>query len=442
MNIDTEAVALDIVLDDGESAAVKEPVVPSTDLIDSPIDRARTVARAPMPQHWSVSVTLSRLLARSVDLLWQFSVLGLVLELVFPIAEMSPITLLVVLLVIIPSALLLDALVQGVFGNTPGKQLLGIQPVTWRGKRLTIIDSFQRNFLLWRFGFLFGLLPLLPFSLYGQWRRVCNGSRTGYDDQLHLRVRRFNRSVVVDVMAAMAASLILILLATQLVFGKPVIESAASWPRGLWGTASDAVPAAVNLKLDLDAESLATLAQPDSVTLVEIESANEVVQLQVEGPDPNAGRWWTNPYTAFVTQIDMHWVDIPVSVENATRVYHSVENLDLSLEKIDKQAVDYMQQAQRVLSKYHQSESTFSESEFFLQNQKGRRIVVNNTGTGALYGVVEWMMIEDTLYRMVLKPVAGRPAMPQKSSVIFGGKSDINFAAGESLMIILWGTFI
>ncbi|WP_179196310.1 RDD family protein [Caballeronia sordidicola] len=118
---------------------------------------------------------LTRFYARSFDLLlWSFLVgypIGLIVAeglplfagavgshgLNFAIALYASISCL-----LLASSLGLDALIYRLFGNTPGKALLGITVHTRTGDRLSPGQYLNRNFSIWARGFAFGL-PLLSF---------------------------------------------------------------------------------------------------------------------------------------------------------------------------------------------------------------------------------------------------------------------------------------
>ncbi|MBV8804503.1 MAG: RDD family protein [Sinobacteraceae bacterium] len=85
-------------------------------------------------------------------------------------------------LLLFPCALLGDALVYAVFGNTPGKAIAGIQVVADRtGERLTFLNYLKRNFELYIFGLGLGVPLFNLFLQIANYRRATRGEWSPWD---------------------------------------------------------------------------------------------------------------------------------------------------------------------------------------------------------------------------------------------------------------------
>lgn len=96
-----------------------------------------------------------------------------------------------ILFVLILSAILLtlDAAIYKVFGNTPGKALLGLNVVTLDFKLLTFGQYLYRNFSMWFRGLALGI-PVITFvAMYYEFDNLRKGKPTSYDDSIGCRVR-------------------------------------------------------------------------------------------------------------------------------------------------------------------------------------------------------------------------------------------------------------
>lgn len=79
-------------------------------------------------------------------------------------------------------ALILDGLIQGVFGNTPGKALLGITLKHTSGRPLTVSETLHRNFSLLSKGFAYFTPIFSLITLVYQYRRLRSGKPASYDE--------------------------------------------------------------------------------------------------------------------------------------------------------------------------------------------------------------------------------------------------------------------
>ncbi len=92
-------------------------------------------------------------------------------------------------LLCLPLTFILDAIIYRVFGNTPGKFLLGLTVEHVTSVPLTFLHYLKRNFYLWFSGFALGL-PLVNFyRMFFQLIRLGEKKQTTYDEELEFRVR-------------------------------------------------------------------------------------------------------------------------------------------------------------------------------------------------------------------------------------------------------------
>ncbi len=88
----------------------------------------------------------------------------------------------------LPVALVLDALIYEVAGNTLGKAILGLKVTTLNGKALGFGQYLGRNLSLWASGLAFGLPLIHLFTLANQSSRLGKGKQTSYDESTGFRV--------------------------------------------------------------------------------------------------------------------------------------------------------------------------------------------------------------------------------------------------------------
>jgi hypothetical protein len=81
----------------------------------------------------------------------------------------------------LPGGLLLDAALQALAGNTPGKALLGLRLVTTDGRAPGFAETLRRNLKLWRDGLALGLPGLSLAAMACQGLRLRGGGQTSYD---------------------------------------------------------------------------------------------------------------------------------------------------------------------------------------------------------------------------------------------------------------------
>ena len=144
-----------------------------------------------------------RFWARTFDLSWQMTTLGLVFG--FLLAKLAPelmVKLFFVvdsrqsllnpwfysLIVFVPFALLLDALMLRFFGNTPGKALLGLKVAHCEKARPTLGLYLLRNLGLWVRGLGFSIPIVTLFTMLRQFFQAKEHELTHYDLKTGFRV--------------------------------------------------------------------------------------------------------------------------------------------------------------------------------------------------------------------------------------------------------------
>ena len=91
-------------------------------------------------------------------------------------------------IMLMPVLLILDSIIHKLFGNTPGKALLGIFILDSNAKRLSGFAHFGRNLYVWGIGMAF-FIPLIALLTMGyQGFRISKGKRSTYDEKLNYRV--------------------------------------------------------------------------------------------------------------------------------------------------------------------------------------------------------------------------------------------------------------
>jgi len=135
-----------------------------------------------------------RAFARLFDLLWEmvFIISLLVIFLNLDTSKvLSPKSLSFYALIFasLPLALALDAIIAGVFTNTPAKALIGVKVTSSRGERVGFVDHMRRNIGVWTEGLAMGIPPFSVLSMSKQYKRVSGRRDAFYDERLHTRVQ-------------------------------------------------------------------------------------------------------------------------------------------------------------------------------------------------------------------------------------------------------------
>jgi uncharacterized RDD family membrane protein YckC len=89
----------------------------------------------------------------------------------------------------LPIALIADAFVYRVFGNTLGKALLGLKVGTLDAKALNFSQYLGRNFSMWVSGLALGFPLIYLFTMAHQSGRLGKGRQASYDESTGYRVR-------------------------------------------------------------------------------------------------------------------------------------------------------------------------------------------------------------------------------------------------------------
>ena len=91
-------------------------------------------------------------------------------------------------IICLPIALALDAFLYRIFGNTPGKAMLGLVCVTSTGKALSFSQYLARNISIWIKGFGLGVPIVNLFTMAYQHRRLGRGQQASYDEATGTKV--------------------------------------------------------------------------------------------------------------------------------------------------------------------------------------------------------------------------------------------------------------
>ncbi|QQG66426.1 DnaJ domain-containing protein [Desulfobulbus oligotrophicus] len=86
-------------------------------------------------------------------------------------------------IITMPVALVLDAVIFSIFGNTPGKAILGLRILTKDGQVLSFAQYLQRNLSVWVYGLGLGIPIVNLFTMAAQGNRLKKGMPTKYDEQ-------------------------------------------------------------------------------------------------------------------------------------------------------------------------------------------------------------------------------------------------------------------
>jgi len=93
-------------------------------------------------------------------------------------------------MILLPFAMVTDALIYAGFGNTLGKWLAGIKVRNIAGSKLSFAQYLRRNFHLWFSGLALGIGIIALFTFISNHRRVKTGHLTSWDHAVESRVLR------------------------------------------------------------------------------------------------------------------------------------------------------------------------------------------------------------------------------------------------------------
>ena len=159
-----------------------------------PIDLSSVEAKSNLKKG-KYATSWPRFLARIFDLWWEGIFFGTILALLListsdKFAELyaQPNSGLSFGILFLPVTLGIDAFLYRVFGNTPGKALLGLMVRNKDEKILSLKEYLYRNYLLWKSGLAFGIPLINLYALAKQGIRIKRGLQTTYDESNSFRV--------------------------------------------------------------------------------------------------------------------------------------------------------------------------------------------------------------------------------------------------------------
>ncbi|CAG4909185.1 Chaperone protein DnaJ [Paraburkholderia saeva] len=91
-------------------------------------------------------------------------------------------------LLCLPVAMIFDAAIYGVFGNTPGKAILGLKVTGLDGRRLTCTEYARRNLSVWVRGWGLGIPFVSLVTMFVQYRTLRREKQTWYDAESGFRM--------------------------------------------------------------------------------------------------------------------------------------------------------------------------------------------------------------------------------------------------------------
>jgi uncharacterized RDD family membrane protein YckC len=116
-------------------------------------------------------------------------------------------------ILMLPLALVLDAILATLFGNTLGKVMLGLKVRNAGGERLNFSHYVRRNFGVWTRGLGLGIPIVNMVVMIIQASRVSDGKPTSYDETpgyrvVSKRIGRFRMALIVSVVCVLFVSLV------------------------------------------------------------------------------------------------------------------------------------------------------------------------------------------------------------------------------------------
>lgn len=137
-----------------------------------------------------------RFFARFFDINLEISILWIIFfiyandqQAVFFISNSFSDSVLYLIFLSLPLALLLDAIIYGAYENTPGKKILGLQVIRETGDKLDFGDYLGRNFRLFYHGLGLGIiLPITLLTVRDQLNRFKHGLPASYDQKIKIKV--------------------------------------------------------------------------------------------------------------------------------------------------------------------------------------------------------------------------------------------------------------
>jgi uncharacterized RDD family membrane protein YckC len=139
-----------------------------------------------------------RYVARSFDLMVEAVIIGLLIGALFPSAIASGSALsneLLLGILVLPPAMVLDAVIYTCCGNTPGKALAGLKVFTPQGDKVPFLRYLRRNLHLWLTGLALGLPLINILTLWRSFQRDGLGEFQPWDIDTDTRCYDRARSI-------------------------------------------------------------------------------------------------------------------------------------------------------------------------------------------------------------------------------------------------------
>lgn len=144
----------------------------------------------PIPTSTEEAKRFPRFFARIFDVWWETMLVGFFLGSVLSTYSasfakwilFSPYAEQIFGVLCLPIALVMDAAIYKIFGNTPGKALLGIQIRHSNGERLELDQYLGRNFSMWWYGLAAGVPFINLITMSNQGDRLNKGEPASYDE--------------------------------------------------------------------------------------------------------------------------------------------------------------------------------------------------------------------------------------------------------------------
>lgn len=336
---------------DGQAAYQTRQSTPRSEPAAETTTNAPTNSKKRNPKKYDKKLNRwPRAFARLLDLTWEMSIIMAVMAYFISSASISigfgsPV-LYLMLFISLPIALMLDAVIASLLGNTPFKALIGVKAVTARGERLGLGKHIRRNYGVWTDGLGMGILPMSLYTLVRQFKRVSGRREAIYDERLHARSHSSNYA------GLRLTSLVLV--------GIGAVAGLFIYANLKHGDSTDK---ATNLQTESIVEQTIT-TEPESADSNESSAAasatagNESQLTQTSSGDV---RLWVNPVSNLQSEIPQRFSS--TSSTDALAVFRDLSSgTEIVLEKIDHDTLGDDKQATSELIK-----SRFNHIEFYDQ---------------------------------------------------------------------------
>lgn len=170
-----------------------------------------------------------RWLARSIDVAWTLAALSFAIFFVLGATQsellgkaLTNAGQQVISVCLMPIAFLLDAVVFAVFGNTPGKALLGVKVLNADGTKPAFGAFAGRNLRVWLAGYGLGIPLVTLFTMVRQHGRVKAGRAASYDES---SARRVEGTPIGALRVAAAIAVYLAIIGALFVYAKDDVKT-------------------------------------------------------------------------------------------------------------------------------------------------------------------------------------------------------------------------